>query len=167
MGRKPTVDAELLRLAELAVEATEDAHELRSAQAVLLPGRLGLTLEQTGEAIGRARATVVRLQAEFRARARGDRVAREGWGGRRRQNLSVAQEEGLLAPFLAQASRGGVLVVAPIKAAYEGAVGHRVPDSTIYRVLARHGWRKVVPDRHHPNADPQTQQFWKKNSKRP
>jgi hypothetical protein len=31
-------------------------------------------------------------------------------------------------------------VVRTIRKAYEAAVGKRVPASTIYRLLARHGW---------------------------
>jgi hypothetical protein len=38
-----------------------------------------------------------------------------------------------------------------LKAAYEKAIGHRTSNSTIYSLLARHGWRKLMPrqlDRH-------------------
>ncbi len=166
MPRKPKTDAEVLRVAEKVIQRADDAHELRCAQAVFFPVRFGLTLQQTGDAVGRARATVVRLQAEFRARQKGAKLGRENWGGRRRQNLSLEQEAELLCPFFEQASRGGVLIVAPIKRAYEELVGHSVPDSTVYRVLDRHGWRKIAPDRRHPKANPATQEQWKKNSNR-
>ena len=33
----------------------------------------------------------------------------------------------------------------------------------VYRLLARHGWRKVAPDTRHPKSDPLTQELWKKN----
>jgi hypothetical protein len=39
------------------------------------------------------------------------------------------------------------LEVSRVKAAYEQALGRKVPKSTVYRMLARHGWRKVVPGR--------------------
>ena len=166
MPRKPKTEVEMLELAEQVIQRAKDAHELRCAQAVFFPVRFGLTLQQTADAVGRARGTVVRLQAEFRARQKGFKLGRENWGGRRRQNLTLEQEEDLLGPFFEQASRGGVLIVAPIKRAYEEWVGHSVPDSTVYRVLDRHGWRKITPDRRHPKADPATQAQWKKNSKR-
>lgn len=165
MPRKPKADPEVLSVAEEVIESTQDAHELRCAQAVLLPIRLGLTLAQTAQAIGRGRATVGRLQAEFTARQKGAKSTRDNWGGRRRQNLSVEQETEFLLPFLGAASRGGILVVAPVKTAYEALVGHPVPDSTIYRILARHGWRKLAPDRRHPKASPAAQEDWKKNSR--
>jgi hypothetical protein len=36
--------------------------------------------------------------------------------------------------------------------------------STTYRLLARHGWRKVQPDTKHPKSDPAAQDEFKKNS---
>jgi hypothetical protein len=32
----------------------------------------------------------------------------------------------------------------------------------VYRLLERHGWRKVAPDTHHPKSDPAAQEEWKK-----
>ena len=48
-------------------------------------------------------------------------------GGRRHAYLTPAEEDALLAPFLAEAEAGGVLVAAPIQAAYEARVGKAVP----------------------------------------
>ena len=53
----------------------------------------------------------------------------------------------MLQEFLYQSELGGILEVSQVKAAYEQAVGHGVPKSTVYRMLARHGWRKIAPDR--------------------
>jgi hypothetical protein len=80
--------------------------------------------------------------------------------------MSREEEEALLMPFLETAKKGGVLVVAPLKEAYERAVGHQVPDSTVYRVLVRHGWRKLAPDKRHPKTDLLAQEEFKKNSPR-
>ncbi len=87
-----------------------------------------------------------------------------GRGGRRRENLTQEQEDELLAGFLEKAKRGGVLVVGEVKVAYEKAVGHSVPKSTVYRMLARHGWRKIAPRRRHPKSSPEKQKAFKKNS---
>jgi hypothetical protein len=38
-----------------------------------------------------------------------------------------------------------------------------VAASVVYRMLARHGWRKVAPDTRHPKSDPIAQEDWKKN----
>jgi transposase len=85
-------------------------------------------------------------------------------GGRRHQYLTEAEEARLLEPFLAEAERGGVLVATAVKAAYEAAVSRRVPKSTIYRLLARHGWRKVTPRPRHPKQEPAVQAAFKGGS---
>ena len=41
-------------------------------------------------------------------------------------------------------------------------VGHEVDESTIYRLLNRHGWRKLMPRPRHPQADLQEQEEFKK-----
>ena len=87
-----------------------------------------------------------------------------GRGGRFHENLTRAQEADLLADLLPTAQAGGVLVVAELKARYEQRLGRAVPKSTIYRVLARHGWRKIAPRPRHPQRDPSRQAAFKKTS---
>lgn len=85
-----------------------------------------------------------------------------GKGGRRRAYLSVEEEKEFLAPFFAQAQIGEIATVAQIWQAYEKRVGHEVDDSMIYRLLDRHGWRKLMPRPKHPNSDSQAQEQFKK-----
>jgi transposase len=151
--------------AQKAVAQATSLKELRAAQAVLLPAIMGATLTQTGALLGVGRATVARLQAEFRQAKKPTVVAgkQRNWGGRRNALLTVEEEEEFLAPWLEQARRGGVLVVSPLRAALAQRLGKRVKASVLYRLLARHGWRKVAPDTRHPKSDPQVQEGWKKN----
>ena len=52
----------------------------------------------------------------------------------------------------------------PLRAALAERLGRRkVAPSVVYRLLARHGWRKVAPDTQHPKSDPVVQAEWKKN----
>lgn len=67
-----------------------------------------------------------------------------------RRNMSYAEEEGLLSTFEEQAKLGRVVEVSDIKAAYEKKVGHTIGGGQIYRVLKRHGWRKIKPRSRHP-----------------
>jgi hypothetical protein len=41
-------------------------------------------------------------------------------------------------------------------------LGHDTSPSTTYRMLARHGWRKVQPDTKHPKSDQAAQEEFKK-----
>lgn len=89
-------------------------------------------------------------------------VETPGKGGRRRQYLSLEEERAFLAPFFGQAEQGEIATAGEIKRAFEDKVGHEVDESTIYRLLHRHGWRKLMPRPRHPKADPQTQEQFKK-----
>ena len=58
----------------------------------------------------------------------------------------------------------GVPEIRPLEESTERPVGKPVALSTIYRMLARHGWRKLAPDTEHPQGDAQAREDWKKNS---
>ena len=93
-------------------------------------------------------------------------VETTGKGGRRREYLTVEEEKQFLAPFFAQAESGEIATVALIQAGFEERVGHEVDDSTIYRLLNRHGWRKLMPRPRHPQANLQAQDQFKKTLQR-
>src|SRR5712691_13097184 len=93
-------------------------------------------------------------------------VETPGKGGRRHQYLRREEEEQFLAPFFARAEAGEIATVREIWQAFEARVGEKVDDSTIYRLLDRHGWRKLMPRPRHPKADPQAQEQFKKTLKR-
>lgn len=143
MARKPSIHQDVLIFAKNAVQFASDAQELRKAQTILLPAFFSLDLVATGIAIGRSKATVCRLQAEFRADYAGTRIAKKKRGGRHRQNMSFKQETQLLEPFFQKASQGEALAVSEIRNAYETQIGKKVPASTLYRMLARHGWKSL------------------------
>ena len=77
-------------------------------------------------------------------------LLRGQFGGNRR-NMSLAEEEAFLEPYKQQATQGQLIEVGAMRAAYEAKVGHSIGGSQIYRVLHRHGWRKVMPRSKHPN----------------
>ena len=87
-----------------------------------------------------------------------------GRGGRRSSYLSVAAEHEFLRPFIAQAKQGNISTTAIIQSAFEQQVGTSVAPSTIYRLLERHQWRKLVPRPHHPKADLEAQAAFKQTS---
>lgn len=158
------IDSKLVLKAKQVVAQASDIKQLKAAQAVLLPALAGTTLEQTGSLLGMGRASVHRLQQQFRQSVRAPSAPRRKWGGRRRALLSWEEEQAFLAPWVEQAQQAGVLVVSPLRAALAEKLGRRkVAPSVVYRLLARHGWRKVAPDTKHPKSDPVVQAEWKKN----
>ena len=61
-----------------------------------------------------------------------------------------------------RAKKGLITTIAKIKRAYEAKIAKNVHKSTIYRLLERHGWRKVMPRSHHPQAKFKEQEEFKK-----
>jgi transposase len=83
-------------------------------------------------------------------------------GGRKRENMTLEDEKALLARFAKAAGAGEMLNIHDLKAAYEKAIGHETSKSTIYNLLARHGWRKLMPRPFHPRRDIAAQNSFKK-----
>ena len=147
LGDKPTV----ARLAERLKQASSHA-EYQRIQCVLIRATLGSSAAQIAQLLGWSTATVHVLHSRWAKE--GDAVFDvRGRGGRRHQYLSPEQEQEVLAPFVERAQAGGMLSVTEIQRAYEDQSGKAVAPSTIYRLLDRHGWRKVVPRPRHPKAD--------------
>jgi Winged helix-turn helix len=66
--------------------------------------------------------------------------------------------------FAKAAGAGELLNIQDLKAAYEQAIGHSTSNSTIYNLLARHGWRKLMPRPFHPKRDIAAQNAFKKTA---
>jgi hypothetical protein len=65
--------------------------------------------------------------------------------GGRRENMTQGEEKALLVRFAKAAGAGEMLNIHDLKAAYEKAIGHETSKSIVYNLLARHGWRKLMP----------------------
>lgn len=85
-----------------------------------------------------------------------------GRGGRRNSYLSLEEERGFLEPFIEKAKIGQIATVAEIQQVFEERVGRAVVETTIYRLLDRHKWRKIVPRPRHRQASPEGQEAFKK-----
>jgi len=90
-------------------------------------------------------------------------VETPGKGGRRNEYLTIEEEKEVLTPFFELAKKGELTTVAQIKQAFEKKVGDEVDETTIYRLLKRHEWRKLVPRPFHPKADKEEQRLFQQN----
>jgi transposase len=162
--RKPFPSGSAERLGPLVRQA-KSIDEFKRLQCVWLRAALDLSVEEISLAVGLSPSSVRCYHSRYLKRGEIALLGRPR-GGRRHQNLTVNQEQRFLGTFIATAERGGILEVSQVKAGYEKAVGRKVPKSTIYRLLARHGWRKLAPRPHHPKSDPARREEFKKNSAR-
>lgn len=161
---RPARGADNLEWAREVVSRAQTVEQLRQALSVVLPLDHGLSLEQTARAIGRSVGWTCRLRNRFLSGEIVGDGQRSSRGGRRRQHMTLDEERQALAPFLDRARNGGILVVSQVKIELEAQLGRRLALATVYKLLHRHGWRKLAPDKRHPQSDPQAQEEWKKNS---
>jgi hypothetical protein len=123
--------------------------QLASAKALL----------RTAKAIGRSVGATCNLRTRYCKVARHEREApRPKRPLRNRANATLEREAQILDEVLAGAMHGGVVVVPPIKEQVEDRRGKSVALSTVYRMLARNGWRKLAPDTAHPQGDASTRE---------
>jgi len=164
MARPAKITEDMVNVSKQIVKEATTARELRAGLSILIPKICSVSNADTAQVLGVGIATVVRMQKRIRDQVEGKPPIKGSWGGRRRQNLTPQEEAEFLKPWVEKAERGGVVVVPPIHAALEQRLGRPVAASSVYRMLARHGWRKVEPDTCHPKRDEEAQDEFKKNS---
>ena len=160
MARQVHISDDAIQQAKQLREQATTIKEYRRALSVLLVAQLGLDADKTAEVLGASRRTVFRDRSNICSQ---DASNKKSWGGRRHCAMTIEQEREFLAEWEAIATAGGVLTVPPIHSALVALLGHDTPMSTTYRLLARHGWRKVQPDTKHTKSDPAAQDEFKKN----
>jgi len=154
-------DRETIKALAERLKKAEGKPEFQRIQCILLRVTLQAEAKDIAQVVGWTTGTV-RVMHSYYAKL-GDAffdIAKRG--GRRRQNLTPEEEQQFLKPFFDRAKTGGILVASEIKKAYENVLGRKVAESTIYRLLDRHDWRKIMPRPRHPKADPAAQAAFKK-----
>jgi transposase len=156
----PLGSAEVL---QKALKSARGVGEVRRIQAVLMRAIGDAPPAEIAAVTGLSIATVRILHSTFLTKGI-EGLLGPGRGGARRRNLSHQEEAVILERFLEPAKSGGVIIVKAIHDAYEAAIGRQVSTSTTYRMLARHGWRKITPRSRHPKQDAAAQAGFKKRS---
>ena len=125
----------------------------------------GFKINEVAEITGYHQARVSQLVTLYRKDGL-EAYAQDKRKGGNRQLLTYEAEEELLKPFTTLADEGGLITVATIHKAFEKAVGHSLSPSATYKMLKRHGWRKIMPRSQHPKgADAETIDASKKLTK--
>jgi len=98
MGRRAS-GGEVLEQAKACLAKAKTVEELRQAQAVVLPLELGLSLEQTAQAMGVSVGWACPLRTRFVRTGGIPDCGRARRGGRRHENMTRDAEAAFLAPF--------------------------------------------------------------------
>jgi len=138
----------------------------RRIQTVLIRALDASPPERIAMLTGLSLASVRVIHSRFLREGVAFLTGRPGRGGRRRTLLSDEQVQVLLAKHTSAASEGLVVEAGALKRDYDKLAGHRVAASTVYRLLAKAGWRKIVPRPSHPKKDPAEEEAFKKSLRR-
>ena len=140
-----------IQIAELqkAKKENKDKNKDRRLKALLLHAE-GKSHTEISTVTGYAKTYITELTGKY-CRQEIEAIVGNHYKGNHR-NLSYTEEEALLEPFREKARAGQIVEVKEITRAYEEAIGRSVEKDhgRIYRVLARHKWRKVMPRSRHP-----------------
>lgn len=158
----PFPEGTVERMDELLADKGLSARERARVMCVRLLA-LGWEAQDVAEAVGLSRSSVYRRKAEYLSEGKRT-LSTDGWGGRRRGVLSSEEEAQFVAHFEGAAREGQLVTAVEMLGELERRCGESPNPSTLYRILARHGWRKVTPRPRHPQADPERQEAFKETS---
>ena len=160
----PFPEGTIERMDELLADKSLSARERERVRCIHLLAS-GWEAQDVAEALGCSRSTVYRRKAEFLAQGESVLLT-AGWGGRRNEVLTVDEEADFVAHFEQAARKGKMVSAAMMLSELAKRAGRPPSPATLYRILARHGWRKVVPRPRHPEQDPERQEAFKETSQR-
>ena len=122
-----------------------------------------LSPAEIADVLGWRPITLRTTQQEFIKR--GVEVLKEqSRGGRHRALMSLEAEATFVKQFADKAGAGSIFVIAEVRIALEQQLGKKVAESTVYRILHRHGWRKPVACPFHPKRKPEAAEAFKKGA---
>lgn len=162
---RPPIPINQGRIDELAAfrKAKWSGFEFQRFLCVWLRVERAQTPEQIALTLGWHVNTVRATQQDF-ARMGIEALREKPRGGRFHAAMTLEEETEFLDGFASKAGEGSLLVVREVWQALETRLGRKVAESTVYRLLSRHGWRKIVPRPFHPKRDPEKAEAFKKGA---
>ena len=148
MKRFQIKEEEYKRMQE-AEKATRDKNVSRRLRALMLRYE-GNTTTEVAKATGMSRVNVSLICKRYKEQGL-EEFMRNKYTSHHRA-LTEEQENEILERFEKAAEAGQEITVKDIKAAFDEAQGKDTGGTYVYKLLKRHGWRKVMPRSRHPKA---------------
>lgn len=147
---------------EYLLTRSKSLDEHRRIQSIYFRAKFGYDALQVSKMVGLKVQTVRNIHSAYLKE--GEAALRfKDKGGRHRFYLNLIEEENFLNQFKQAGELGRIVEISRVRAAYEQWVGGKVAKSTVYRLLERHGWRKLVPRTKHPKGCDEVIEQFKKN----
>lgn len=148
MKRFEIKEEEYKRIQE-AEKGTKDKNVSRRLRALMLRYE-GKTTTEVAKATGMSRVNVSLICKRYKEQGL-EEFMRNKYTSHRRA-LTEEQEKEILERFEKAAEAGQEVTVKEIKAAFDEVRGKDTGGTYTYKLLKRHGWRKVMPRSRHPKA---------------
>ena len=143
-----TINAEQGETINAAMRTATDAKNYCRLQALDLRAK-GYENDEIARITGYAETYISELVGKFMKNGI-ERIARDRRLGGNHRLLSAEAEASFLGGLSEKALSGELVTVSQIRSEYDQLVGKKSSIPTIYNVLERHDWRKVVPRQKHP-----------------
>ena len=135
------------RWAKAQKRKIKDANALRRLQVLHLRV-MGKSNGEISEIVGFSKQYIIQIVSKYRREGM-DSIMEDKRTGNNRK-LSFNEESEFLEQFYDLAEAGQLVTIEKIIIKFEELTGEPCADTTIYRMLKRHGWRKVNPRPAHP-----------------
>ena len=144
------------------LNSAQSVSEFKKIQSVYLRAKLGYNAQQIAEITGLKLQTVRNLHAAYLKDGEACLKPSKKKGGRKHFYLTIKQEKAFLARFEERGKTGSLLEASQIHTALQQKLNVEIPLSTTYRMLHRHGWRKLAPRPKHSKGNALTRKAFKK-----
>ncbi|CAL7961008.1 hypothetical protein MIDIC_240038 [Alphaproteobacteria bacterium] len=118
-------------------------YSLKKAQSLLIPIICGSKNKEVAKILCVSESCIHQMRSR-QAKELNDPSCIKPFGGRRRFNMNLDEEKELLKMLEKSTAIGEHIDSHTIKQKYEEKLGRTVHISTITRLLARHGWTKLI-----------------------
>jgi len=149
--------------AEDLIHTSKDCLTRKTAQAYYFVNALKMTQEEAAKAIGCSPRTVGRYRKKFHEAMENGTEIKDPRGGRFRSLVSLEEEEKFVNNMIDESKKGVISTMEIVAQKFNKTFEKSMCESGVYRMLRRHGWRKVKPRPRNPKASQEEQDTFKKN----
>ena len=161
MGQHRGYEIDELAMVELSalLKHTTNSADFRRVQCVYMRGK-GLDINDISDLVHYSVKHIKLLWTLYFTEGAAALITKPR-GGRRRENMSFAEEEALISKHIEDGQAGRILKIAPLHHSLCEKLGKKIAPSSAYRLAYRHGWRKIEPRPHHPRRNPNEAEYFK------
>lgn len=146
------------------IDNSRNKEEFRRAQAVYLRIVKQMPASDIAEITGFSLSHIYKIHSQC-IKEGISCLSSSSKGGRYRSYLSLEEEVAMLNDIEKVAAKGGIVEISKVRKLFEEKAGRSVALYTAYRLLHRHGWRKIAPRPYHPKQKADAIETFKKTGR--